>query len=820
MNRLSKIITFKGIIAAIVFGLLALLIIYSKIHFNIPGTNMLTDPRELFVLIGAALTGPVGGIIIGILASISDPTPGLIYYVMAQHIVGAVFIGYFYKKTRNQHLNILYHIFVWVILVLCYYSVFYMPVYYITYFFFPSTYKLITIIPGDPTGAIIIILKGWIPEFIFTSVTSSIVLLSLTDRSRTPIWGNPNTTPFPNYKKEFFLFRFEIFRNNIWVRMSLWFLLFTLVPILIIAVFVTDLMKESVLRTEADQILANAQTSAFLIAKVPAFPQNHYQTFELNGHKYFVILSETREDNDIIRGNSFVPDYLTKIDSLRKLNKKGTYSDVVNNLCLGYSRIDEQRTCVTFSGPNKFKAIMLGVEWLSGRNLFFGLILLSCFGGFIIWIVIARPLKKLKSAAEAVSHGDYSVQINTADMDDDIALLSASFNNMVSSIKAAQNKLILETEKSLKTEKEKYIFATELKRISDNILDVIIKTSTDGVILFTNPAIYKTFAYSEKEIISEYLKNFVHPVDIETFNSKFDVLVKKQMSVKFQFRFINKDGSSVYVEIIGSPLTNEVGVTTSLIFTLRDITSIKEIEDSLKKAKEEAEKSNQLKTDFLAQMSHEIRTPINSILSFSRLIKDEVQDRVSADINYSFTAIENSSQRLIRTIESLLNFSQLLRKNYDVTLEEIDLYNILGNLEHEFSIHAKNKSLQLVYSNNCKDCKIISDKYITQQIAANLIDNAIKYTQHGSVEIYTERIEDRVVLKIIDTGKGMAQDYLRHLFEPFSQEETGYNRRFEGNGLGLAIVKEYCSLIGAEIKVESEKGVGSTFTIIFYKIVH
>ena len=238
----------------------------------------------------------------------------------------------------------------------------------------------------------------------------------------------------------------------------------------------------------------------------------------------------------------------------------------------------------------------------------------------------------------------------------------------------------------------------------------------------------------------------------------------------------------------------------------------------LNASKEKAEAAVKMKTEFLAQMSHEIRTPINSILSYTQLLKDETINVVPDDLRFSFDMINNGGRRLIRTVDLILNMSELQTGTYEVIIEDCNLAEILRQLVGEFGTAAKSKKLDLMFINRLDiEEEIVSgDIYTITQIFANLIDNAIKYTLEGSIEVvaFTNE-ENKLTIDVQDTGIGISQKFQEQLFEPFTQEEQGYTRKFEGNGLGMSLVKEYCKLNGAEISVNSVKDKGSTFTVNF-----
>ncbi len=240
-------------------------------------------------------------------------------------------------------------------------------------------------------------------------------------------------------------------------------------------------------------------------------------------------------------------------------------------------------------------------------------------------------------------------------------------------------------------------------------------------------------------------------------------------------------------------------------------------ENELKAAKEKAEEASRLKSEFLAQISHEVRTPLNSILSFSNLIESELNGSLSEELKESFDMIRRGGDRLRRTIELLLNASQVQNGKYKVHIENINLEkNILIPIIKQFESAAEEKGLKLEYDNNLKNSNIVCDLYTTGQIFINLIDNAIKYTHKGKIVIKVFKNENgQIQVDIIDTGIGISEEYLPKIFETFSQEETGYTRKYEGIGLGLSLVKEYAAINEIEIKVDSKKGLGSKFSVVF-----
>lgn len=347
----------------------------------------------------------------------------------------------------------------------------------------------------------------------------------------------------------------------------------------------------------------------------------------------------------------------------------------------------------------------------------------------------------------------------------------------------------------------------------------IIITDTEGIIEYVNPAFQNTTGYSSQEVYgkkpnilkSEFTPAENHIILWET--------IKAGKDWRGEFYNIKKDGTYFWERAVISPVLNEKGKITHFLAVKDDITEHKKQEEELIIAKNMAEKSDRLKTEFLAQMSHEIRTPINNILTFISLLKEEFENKLPEELQSSFHILDSSSKRLIRTIELILNMSRIQTGNFDTKFETIDLLeDILDDIVLEFYTRAKEKGLELSFNNNLKATLIHVDKFSFGQIFMNLLGNAIKYTQEGFIEINAYSKNKRIHVEVKDSGMGISQEFLPKLFEPFSQEESGYTRRFEGTGLGLSLVKRYAEINKAELSVESKVGKGTIFRVDFESV--
>jgi signal transduction histidine kinase len=222
-----------------------------------------------------------------------------------------------------------------------------------------------------------------------------------------------------------------------------------------------------------------------------------------------------------------------------------------------------------------------------------------------------------------------------------------------------------------------------------------------------------------------------------------------------------------------------------------------------------------LKSEFFSLMSHEIRTPLNNILVLNDLLRNEFENLVSSELSDVFRIIEQSGKRIIRTFELMLFYSELKSGLYRSSTEDLPIYEfICENLFFEFKDIAQKKNLSFSIKDLSDSSRINVDPNALYQILNLVIDNAVKFTINGSVEIIVISDENNIIISVMDTGIGMSNEYMDNIFEPFSQEEHGYTRSYEGNGLGLALVKEYCKIINAEVRIKSKKSEGTCFNII------
>ena len=352
----------------------------------------------------------------------------------------------------------------------------------------------------------------------------------------------------------------------------------------------------------------------------------------------------------------------------------------------------------------------------------------------------------------------------------------------------------------------------------ESISECVSITDNNDVILYVNESFLRTYGYTKEELIGKHT-SILRPMNIPQ-DGLMEILPETIMG-GWKGEIINKrkDGTLFPVLLSTSVVKDENEKPIALIGVAMDITEMKKNREELITAKEKAEKSDKLKTEFLAQMSHEIRSPMNVALSFTELIKEEFKDIISPQLADYIDGIEDAGKRLIRTVELILNASEMQVGTYQPTWATVDLMSdILNNIIRDYSKAANQKGLQLTLSNRISHSIIFCDKYSVNQIFINLVDNAIKYTKEGTVNILVDKNEENKVKVIVeDTGIGMSEEFMAVMYDIFMQEERGYSRRYEGNGLGLSLIKKYCDLNKATITVESRKMKGTKFIVTFTK---
>ena len=273
--------------------------------------------------------------------------------------------------------------------------------------------------------------------------------------------------------------------------------------------------------------------------------------------------------------------------------------------------------------------------------------------------------------------------------------------------------------------------------------------------------------------------------------------------------------SNKWFDCFGSAIEWIDGQTVHMEYAI-DITERKQNEIALIRAKEKAEEADKLKSTFLANMSHEIRTPMNGILGFASLIQVEVDEKISPRTALYAQIINNSCRLLLQLLDDIIDISKLESNQMKIFLTNSNISKLLSDLLPLFKqlLQEKEKDdkVEIIFENANLHETVLVDAFRLQQVITNLISNAIKFTDKGSIIFGFKRVDDDFLMFYVkDTGEGIKKKYHKTIFERFRQVEEEQKRNTSGTGLGLAISKNIVELMGGKIWVESKPGQGSTF---------
>ncbi|MFA6128661.1 MAG: PAS domain S-box protein [Bacteroidales bacterium] len=352
-----------------------------------------------------------------------------------------------------------------------------------------------------------------------------------------------------------------------------------------------------------------------------------------------------------------------------------------------------------------------------------------------------------------------------------------------------------------------------LSRAVEQSPAAIVITDTAGKIEYTNSKFAEITGYTHDEIIQQnprVLKS--GDMSPEYYKQLWQTITSgKEWHGEFHNR---KKNGELYWELASiSPILNASGTITHFLAIKEDITDLKKTELELLKAKEKAEASNRLKTEFLHNMSHEVRTPMNGIIGFSQLLDDP---DLSTEKQKQFAKIIiNNSEQLLRIIDDILEISQLETKQIKAVDQKVCLNVLLLELFSVFDCKAKEKRIPLYIKKGLPDneSNILTDKSRLRKILTNLLENSLKFTFNGFIEMGYQLIHNKIEIYVKDTGIGINQEKQEIIFDRFSKEDKGRSKLYGGLGLGLSIAKENAELLDGEITLKSETGKGSTFYV-------
>ncbi len=379
------------------------------------------------------------------------------------------------------------------------------------------------------------------------------------------------------------------------------------------------------------------------------------------------------------------------------------------------------------------------------------------------------------------------------------------------------------------------------RNLVENISDVVYILDPKGFVLYVSPVVESVTGHSPEDVKGRNISELIHPEDLPTLYEQFQKLISGQKAPVLEYRFYKKTGEICWARTSNRPSFKN-GVIQNVHGIITDITERKRVEQEIMKAKEAAESANRAKSEFLANMSHEIRTPMNSVLGFLKLTL-EYPDLPEFQKKNLSTAY-HSAKSLLTLLNDILDLSKLESGRLELENRPFDLRQMIQDTLKVFEIKSREKGLDLSFHihPNLSPC-YTGDPVRLRQIITNLIGNAVKFTEKGSVRLEVRNAElkmangecsmvneeckiqhadatnhspftiqhSTLLFSVSDTGIGIPADRRDKIFEPFTQADSSTSRKYGGTGLGTTISRQLAELMHGRIWVESEEGKGSTF---------
>lgn len=330
-------------------------------------------------------------------------------------------------------------------------------------------------------------------------------------------------------------------------------------------------------------------------------------------------------------------------------------------------------------------------------------------------------------------------------------------------------------------------------------------------ILAVNDLVISKYGYSRHEFTQMTILDLHHEIDLA------DIILYSEKGINGEDTFsewihVLKDKSEIAVELVAKSIIYDN--KAARLVSINDVTEVKQYQNELIEAKQIAENSEELQSQFLSNMSHEIRTPMNGIIGLSRIL---IETKLNVEQRQFVDAIIQSSENLMVIINDILDFSKIEAGKVLLDKTSFDLDKLLSTLKGIMSISANDKGLKLIIEKDADvPAWVIGDRIRMSQILTNLVSNAIKFTEHGEIKIKVSNAgtdkEDKVklVFNIVDTGIGIPDNKIDSIFQSFTQASSSTTRTHGGTGLGLTITKQLIELQEGKIWIASELGKGST----------
>lgn len=349
-------------------------------------------------------------------------------------------------------------------------------------------------------------------------------------------------------------------------------------------------------------------------------------------------------------------------------------------------------------------------------------------------------------------------------------------------------------------------------------MPILISTGLpDGTILYANAAYCRWFGREQQDIPGSSFLDFLHTDDRAAVEKTLSSLTPEQSSFSMELRVFAPDGSLRWQRWINRAFFDTSGKLQFIQTVGEDITERKNAEEEIRAARDEAERASAAKSEFVASISHEIRTPMNGVLGMSELL---LETPLNSSQRSLAGMIHESAQQLLVVLNDLLDFSKIESGTFGLSILPFSIRRTLEDTVVPFLSQAADKGLSLsMEADPALPAVLLGDPIRIRQILTNLLSNALKFTEKGSVTLSVRLLgmedgEAKIAFSVVDTGIGIPEEFMGEIFTPFRQGETFRNRKYGGTGLGLSISRKLVEMMGSGLSVESTPGRGSAFSFV------